>query len=131
MSIQKELYLKDLENIQVGELKELVVNGRNCAIYRAKDGHLNGYAYWGNKNPLTEEEAFDLDFLVHGGVTYFGALPNRNGNYIGFDCNHYRDWTIDYSLDYMFNDCTYKDYNFVKNELAILVEEINTYQGAD
>lgn len=48
-----------------------------------------------------------------------------NGNYIGFDCAHLGDWT---PFDFGLGDKTYKDTNFVLNELKHIVKQLKEKQ---
>lgn len=116
-------------------------------------GSLNGYVYIPRENPWVESASHydDVnDLEVHGGVTYGGwgknctiwnHLDNLKDHFtIGFDTAHYMDQTPRISAmgkilgwDVKFPDVvltgeidkpTYKNMNFVINELKKLVDQV-------
>jgi len=90
-----------------------------CRIYRHPEFlHLNGYIYLPPSHPWYKKGYDDIDVEVHGGITY--AELDKDTNYwcIGFDTNHYGDLSgLSFSISY---DCSYRDWNYVKNEVENL-----------
>ena len=54
------------------------------------------------------------NYNVHGGITY------NDGKKIGFDAAHYDDWNSIITME----GSTYKDVNFMKNEIVKLIDQI-------
>lgn len=79
-------------------------------IKRMGLGHLCGYVYLPEATKVEDQ----LDFQVHGGITY------NDGKKIGFDCAHFGDWMPYFS----FKEAIYKNYNFVKHEIENLIDQI-------
>lgn len=69
--------------------KEFEYNGFNCRIVGMSMGHRCGYVEIPESHKLHGIDYNELEFDVHGGLTYSGY---RDDKYlIGFDCAHYGD----------------------------------------
>ena len=73
--------------------------GVECAIhYMPKYDVRNGYCFIPDGHPLQQSDvwddplAFDTLLDVHGGVT-FGPEKTEGGYVVGFDTNHFRDYS--------------------------------------
>lgn len=127
MSQNQYQYLKDLGNLGLGEYKELTIEGKDCIIYRHPvNGTLNGYLKVDEKISMDEAEE---QFSVHGGISLAGDLtfisPEIKGYWIGFDCNHGLDW----SLQSYFIKEEYRNYDYVISELEKLVKQYKQYKS--
>lgn len=121
MSQNQYQYEQDLKNLGLGENKKLVIEGKDCIVYRHPvHGTLNGYLKVDEKISLGE--AFER-FNVHGGISIVGDLtfisPEIKGYWIGFDCNHGLDW----SLQSYYAGEEYRNYDYVISELEKLVKQ--------
>lgn len=120
-------YEQDLKNLGLGENKKLVIEGKDCIVYRHPvHGTLNGYLKVDEKISLGE--AFER-FNVHGGISIVGDLtfidPSIEGYWIGFDCNHGFDWSLQ-------SYCVleeYRNYDYVISELEKLVKQYKQYKS--
>lgn len=107
--------------------KKLVIEGKDCIVYRHPvHGTLNGYLKVDEKISL--DEAFER-FNVHGGISIVGDLtfidPEIEGYWIGFDCNHGFDWSLQ-------SYCVleeYRNYDYVISELEKLVKQYKQYKS--
>ena len=120
-------YEQDLKNLGLGENKKLVIEGKDCIIYRHPvHGTLNGYLKVDEKISMEEAEE---QFNVHGGISIVGDLtfinPEIKGYWIGFDCNHAFDW----SLQSYFIKEEYRNYDYVISELKKLVKQYKQYKN--
>lgn len=127
MSQNEYQYEQDLKNLGLGENKKLVIEGKDCIVYRHPvHGTLNGYLKVDEKISLGE--AFER-FNVHGGISIVGDLtfidPSIEGYWIGFDCNHGLDW----SLKSYFAQEEYRNYDYVISELEKLVKQYKQYKS--
>ena len=127
MSQNQYQYEQDLKNLGLGENKKLVIEGKDCIVYRHPvHGTLNGYLKVDEKISL--DEAFER-FNVHGGISIVGDLtfidPEIEGYWIGFDCNHGLDW----SLQSYFIKEEYRNYDYVTSELEKLVKQYKQYKS--
>ena len=127
MSQNECQYEQDLKNLGLGENKKLVIEGKDCIIYRHPvHGTLNGYLKVDEKISMEEAEE---QFNVHGGISIVGDLtfinPEIKGYWIGFDCNHAFDW----SLQSYFIKEEYRNYDYVVSELKKLVKQYKQYKS--
>ena len=127
MSQNECQYEQDLKNLGLGENKKLVIEGKDCIIYRHPvHGTLNGYLKVDEKISMEEAEE---QFNVHGGISIVGDLtfinPEIKGYWIGFDCNHAFDW----SLQSYFIKEEYRNYDYVISELKKLVKQYKQYKN--
>lgn len=119
----QERYEEDLKVIPEGGSKAYIIDGFNaCIIRHGYIGHLCGYV------EVPEGLSVDIDEInCHGGITFndhWSGFPT-DGYYIGFDCDHYGDWI---PFDFGLGDETYKDTNFVLNELKLIVKQLKEKQ---
>ena len=118
-------YEQDLKNLGLGENKKLVIEGKDCIVYRHPvHGTLNGYL---KVEKISLDEAFER-FNVHGGISIVGDLtfidPEIKGYWIGFDCNHGFDWSLQ---SYCILE-EYRNYDYVISELEKLVKQYKQYK---
>ena len=107
--------------------------GLTCIVRRGHIGHYCGYVLV-NEDHEDHGQLKD-EYSVHGGVTYSGyakAVGFQSSLFdnlwaIGFDGGHA------YDADYLvkgaginFKDVTYKDYNFMVEQVKILADQITT-----
>lgn len=100
----------------------VTVIGRNNTL-----GHLCGYVRLSIEHELNGVGCDDIEGLdVHGGLTYSGDdLTVDDSWYLGFDCAHAGDLVPEMAKRSGNNDfATYRDVEFVKNELMRLVNQI-------
>jgi len=109
---EREKYLDDLKVLPIGS--ELI--GQYCdytySIKRQKMGHLCGYVIL--PDGVVIDQSNENNYNVHGGITY------NDGKKIGFDAAHYDDWNSIITME----GSTYKDVNFMKNEIVKLIDQI-------
>lgn len=112
--------------------------GFRCRISTvAHEGYLCGYAGVTKEHPFADVDGSLLPISVHGGVTW--AEWNTEGIFeIGFDCGHSTDHII--RLPTQFDRCGLveasrrnvvpKDHEFVKNEIKLMVDQIDMVEYA-
>ena len=77
--------------------------GYICVVAINPIGFRCGYVGVPDNHPIRSKD-YDLDFEVHGGLTYSGYLDQYKNNlfnglwFLGFDCGHAED-----SLDFFFD----------------------------
>ena len=115
----RDRYEADLLTLQKGHVKTAIVDGFDTVIYRTDMGHLCGYV----RVPEDTEIDWVNEIQCHGGITFQGwrDFLITNGYYIGFDCAHYGDWM---PYDFIFYEGTYKDVDFVRNELEEIIKQV-------
>lgn len=139
-------------NLEINFLKEegnryeFNYRGYNCLIIRHKTMlYLCGFVAVNEDSIFFGSDPLNLDFKVHGSVTvgfpgldnnwkedlYYKPLTDETGKslwWLGFDCGHTGDLTpIDLLLDSvldMNDNRTYKNLEYVENELKYLVDQI-------
>lgn len=128
-----------MTKVEQGYELKFGVLGHECMIRRYEEyGHLCGYI---KKKSYIDDEIYEsLGFLLHGGITY------ENDEWIGFDCNHARDFSLSRffksteleeiykdtnihthtDIDYLFENETYRDLDYVKGNMvkAIFIKEL-------
>ena len=128
-----------MTKVEQGYELKFGVLGHECMIRRYEEyGHLCGYI---KKKSYIDDEIYEsLGFLLHGGITY------ENDEWIGFDCNHARDFSLSRffksteleeiykdtnihthtDIDYLFENETYRDLDYVKENMvkAIFIKEL-------
>jgi hypothetical protein len=123
----QERYENDLKIILEGGSKAYVIDGFNaCIRRRGYIGHLCGY--------VEVPDGLDIDIdeiYCHGGITFndcWDELPT-DGHYIGFDCMHFGDWDpLLASNGWSFVSHTYKDTEFVLNEIKSIIKQLKEKQ---
>jgi hypothetical protein len=117
--IQRQFYEDDLLILPHGETISDMYRGVAYEIKRSTFGHLCGYTY------MDKDSAdYDIDhtlgsvFHVHGGITY------HDGSKIGFDTAHMMDWSAAMAPFFKSYTGTYKNVEFVRNELKQLIDQI-------
>jgi hypothetical protein len=129
---------EEIQNIikEEGNYKEFKVRGIKCTIERHPTlKHLCGYIHIPKEVPGHGEHYDTFDIWCHGGLTFAGE--GKDGLWIlGFDCGHSGDLSPYRLLDKhmssfpSFGGETYKDMDFVENELNDMVEQLNEkYDG--
>lgn len=116
---------------QEGNEKEFVYQGYECMILRVEGlGHLCGYVRIPYNSPL-KDLGYDVDFDVHGGITYNGTFKHKGkeGHWIGFDTAHCMDLSL-YQLEkgYATDNLFYRDMNYVTLEIQKLVHQIKNWR---
>lgn len=123
----QERYEEDLKIIPEGGSKAYVIDGFNACIRRhGYVGHLCGY--------VEVPDGLDIDIneiYCHGGITFndrWSEFPT-DGYYIGFDCLHFGDWNkITAKAGLSFINQTYKDSEFVLNEIKNIIKQLKEKQ---
>jgi hypothetical protein len=100
-------------------------------------GNLNGYVGVNINNPLFGVDYNKMDVEVHGGLTFSSlgghvSVFKKNYWYFGFDTAHYMDLVpsmvaMNKAFEGLFemeSHDTYRDLNYVTNELNVLLEQI-------
>lgn len=97
-------------------LQQFLYKGFRCEIKKCPTmGHLCGYVY-----AKVSPELHDV-IKIHGGVTY------NDGKKLGFDCAHLSDLVPSmHSLGLDFPGDTYKNEQFVQNQLLKLISQLIT-----
>lgn len=93
-------------------------------------GHLCGYVLIPEGHPLyatTVKGDYDTPSVsVHGGLTFAGKLPDREGIWLGFDCAHCGDLVPNMvGRELTMPGDTFKDQTFVFDELVELILQLN------
>lgn len=106
---------------------EFIYKGFKCFIKRNHFQALCGYVVVPEGNTLYLKNHTDINIDCHGGLTY--SEKEVNNWVIGFDCAHYDDFCpglIKYSSTYDEEtyEETYKDMNYVTNELHGIVDQL-------
>lgn len=120
-------YEEDLKVIPKGGNKAYVIDGFNACIRRhGYVGHLCGYV------EVPYGLSVDIDEIdCHGGITFndhWSELPT-DGYYIGFDCMHFGDWDpLSAKQGLSFSEETYKDTEFVLNEIKNIIKQLKEKQ---
>lgn len=99
-----------------------------CEIRRHPNfGSLCGYVYIPLEHPVAQAKIPEDVLNVHGGITYW---DERNGSFVvGFDCAHVGDLIPNSEL--MATGDTYKDIEFVTNELENLAQQLKEKEDAN
>lgn len=123
-------------------LAEAIFKMLTCLIVRNGGGALCGYVGVGMTHPAFGKGYNDVDVMVHGGLTFAGECQKTEDEgrgvchvhpgggkvwWLGFDCSHYGDVTPKYdALAKMIagDRSTYKDVDYVKNEVANLAIQV-------
>jgi len=121
--------------------EEFEYRGFKCLIRRNNiAGNLCGYVVIPKDHRLYGKTYEDDDELgnidVHGGITWSGPFPEITDDwYIGFDCAHYRDLCPGMALltrsSYLFEGQTYKDIDYVRQEIKNMVDQFNANKNAE
>jgi|SRR5205809_80872 len=114
--------------------------GLDCMIVRNIElGNLCGYVGVPLNSKLANIDYNDLDIDIHGGLTYSNKCQGlichdstKEVYWFGFDCAHYND-LIPKFLEYtthnksyfsLFNNSTYRDFNYVKTQVIYLAQQL-------
>lgn len=130
-----ETVVKKIED--EGDFEEYIdeETGYTCRINRLQYmGSLCGYVLLPDIHPCINTYYDDIDVNVHGGLTFKGSfnsegynMPLHKGTWIGFDCNH--AWDYSPRLGKFSDDGTYRDWEYVKNELRGLCKQLKALEG--
>ena len=115
-------YERDLLKLGHDESKVLKIGGATCMIRRvsaSSGGYLCGYV-------SAPEGLYMGDYHVHGGITFRGEIDGAY--WYGFDCNAADDWSADGAN---IGKATYRDYDYVVEQLSGLVHRMNLYDAFD
>lgn len=115
-------YERDLLKLGHNESKVLKIEGATCMIRRvsaSSGGYLCGYV-------SAPEGLYMDDYHVHGGITFRGEIDGAY--WYGFDCNAADDWSADGAN---IGKATYRDYDYVVEQLSGLVHRMNLYDAFD
>jgi len=130
--------------------KQFNYKGFDCVIVGTTMGHRCGYIAVSEPSEQMLEDAYDLDFDVHGGITYGGSskeypIPSETERFwLGFDCAHYNDakdmnllrelaspesyqYQVKIDLEYPINDQVVRTTQYVEDELKSLGDQILEY----
>ena len=114
------------------ELDELVwideATNLACHIVRGPVGALCGYVGVPEGHPMFNVPYENVDVDVHGGLTY-SRLRDDGLWWLGFDCAHYDDIAPG-MMQFGLRDGTYKDFEYVKQEVTSLVAQLNNMKGS-
>jgi len=89
---------------------------------------LCGYVKIPTDHPLFGLEWPDINTIsAYGGITFTGQFDKHNEWWIGFDCGHWEDAWPGYKT--LNPAATYKDMQFVENEIKELVDSIIKIYG--
>lgn len=117
---------EDLKIIPEGGNKAYVIDGFNACIIRDRDiGYLCGYV------EVPDGLNVDVDEIAcHGGITFNGHWSKfpTDGYYIGFDCIHVGDWDPITARVGLSIGNTYKDSEFVLNEIKNIIKQLKEKQ---
>ena len=129
-----------IKNVAVGEPDKAVwtdeKTGYVCMIHRNSGGALCGYVAVEPGHPWFEKDYDDVPADAHGGLTFASHCqknateengichvpePGKPDNvwWLGFDCAHRGDLCPAYE----WRDGTYRDFNYVKNEVENLARQ--------
>lgn len=121
-------------------------NGLACLIVRNPMGALCGYVGVPKEHPCYNKPYDEVDVDVHGGLTFSDPCYESDNPakgichiseeevwWLGFDCAHCYDITpkpipgfTPFWKDPLFGDCTYKDFEYVTNEVNKLAVQLAT-----
>ena len=76
-----------------GFVSEFERHGLACAVRLGAFGAPCGYVRLPEGTVLGSEKVASRALDVHGGVTFHGELPGREGTWVGFDTAHALDFT--------------------------------------
>lgn len=113
-------------------------NGLACLIVRNHRGALCGYVGVPISHPYFGKGYNEIDNVeVHGGLSFSGECAESNDEakgichisdkevwWLGFDCNHYGDISPLGEYPYFESKSTYKDFEYVTNEVNKLAEQL-------
>lgn len=112
--------------------KEFIYHNYQCLILRnGALGNLCGYIALPPDHHLfgqhydTIEDIYNYELPAHGDLTFSGEFENRY--WIGFDCAHAGDYVPNSPIND--EEDTYKDMNFVENNLKEIVDFIENQKN--
>ncbi|WEV51650.1 hypothetical protein OZX69_02860 [Lactobacillus sp. ESL0731] len=116
---------------EVPENERFTYKGYKCEVWRNPNlGFLCGYVMIPKDNKLFKVDYTDDEFpdlSIHGGITFSNCDEDSNW-WIGFDCGHFSDLVPGLSDNVSSENASYKDKNFVTNELKKLVDQVMKYE---
>lgn len=103
-----------------------------CSISENGMGYLCGYVFINNRHPKRYDV---MNYVTEGGIDVHGGITfceiklhdydvNIPGIWIGFDCAHYGDSPSPLYRDHTPEYGTYKDENYVLNEIYSMIEQL-------
>ena len=102
--------------------------GMKCVVLGQRMGHRCGYVKIDNPTEEMVNEPYNLDLLVHGGITYgkysnhYPVETKESSFWLGFDCAHYRDGK---DMDLIKELASKEEYNYMlKKEQEFPLEGI-------
>jgi hypothetical protein len=117
--------------------------GLHCHIHRNFNGALCGYVKVPKKVFKKLLKRYDGHYClpgvqVHGGVSFIGKIRYgehgrvaKSGYYIGFDCDHYPDYTP-YGISAGYNSAkNYRTWGYVENETRQLADQLLKFVNAN
>jgi hypothetical protein len=130
--------------------KEFSYKGFDCVIMGTTMGHRCGYIAVSEPSEQMLEDAYDLDFDVHGGITYGGSskdypiISTEERFWLGFDCAHYNDakdmnllkelaspesykHVLEVELQYPISDQVVRTMDYVEEQLKSLADQLTKY----
>lgn len=122
-----------------GNYKAFEYKSYKCRILRMGEGmpfehrlfHLCWYVLLTKKDKRYGKDWAEIPYSVHGGITYSShklhLQQEEDWRWIGFDCAHAGDISLEYQLDkeYMLGtSSTYKTMEYVESELKQLVDQV-------
>lgn len=119
--------------------------GYNCLIVRNNFGALCGYVGITETHPYFEQHYDKVDVGIHGGLTFSDYCmkdkkirgvchitdsPEDNIWWLGFDCAHLGDYVPGIKLASFLAGTpdTYKDFNYVINEVEYLAKQLKALE---
>lgn len=116
---------------QEPDYAEFTLNGFTCVIRRPFDkGHLCGYVGLPEGHKSFGSPYAEIEVDIHGGLTYASHdVAEYNGPglwWIGFDCDHYGDYSDDdREFRFLFDSvATYKTFGYVFAQLQSLTSQL-------
>ena len=117
---------------------EFEAHGFKCVLIREKQGrHWCGYVGIPDTHPHHHKDYMDIDYDVHGGLTYGdGDLYHQDNPdglwWFGFDCAHLGDLTPGFGSSVFTGTRVYRDVNYVKRETEELAAQFaKTQESTD
>jgi hypothetical protein len=120
--------------------------GLDCLIHRGPHGALCGYVGVPETHALFGSDYEVADVSVHGGLTFadrchgdengrgichpHDTAANKTVWWLGFDCAHSGDFSPAYQRENFHQYSTYKSFDYVKQEVESLAEQLSSPQPA-
>jgi len=130
--------------------KQFNYKGFECVVLGVSAGHRCGYISVSEPSEYMLEDAYSLDFDVHGGITYGSSsneYPIQSDEeifWLGFDCAHYMDakdmnllkelaspdqydYALEMELKFPMRDQVVRTTDYVEEQLKSLADQIIEY----